>query len=136
MALGLLALGLKRDEVLLAQLYNSVEVNLIRLACEKAGILLAIVPYTFRHAELEAVLQQVEAKGVFIPYEFRNFNYFEMFEKIRPRLPALQYIFVIGDRVPSTAISIREMMERPLETKCSDNYLESLTFIPLSSKRL
>src|SRR5512137_2836564 len=66
LGIGLLDLGFKKDDVLLIQLYNSVELNLIRLACEKAGILLAIVPYTFRHTELESVLTQVEAKGAFI----------------------------------------------------------------------
>ncbi len=112
LALGLLDLCFKKDDVLLIQLYNSVELNLIRLACEKAGILLAIVPYTFRHAELESVLKQVEAKGAFIPYEFRGFNYFEMFEEIRPRLQALKYIFVIGDKVPDQAISVQKMMDQ------------------------
>ena len=117
LALGLLDLGFKKDEVLLTQLYNSVELNLIRLACEKAGILLAIVPYTFRHAELESVLKQVEAKGAFIPYEFRGFNYFEMFEEIQPRVQALKCIFIIGDGVPDTAISVQKMMEQPVGAK-------------------
>lgn len=112
LALGLLDLGFKKDDVLLIQLYNSVELNLIRLACEKAGILLAIVPYTFRHTELESVLKQVEAKGVFISYEFRGFNYFEMFEEIRTRVQALKYILMIGDKVPDNAVSVQKMMDQ------------------------
>jgi non-ribosomal peptide synthetase component E (peptide arylation enzyme) len=135
LALSLLDLGFKKDEVLLAQLYNSVELNLIRLACEKAGILLAILPYTFRHAELESVLKQVEAKGAFIPYEFRGFNYFEMFEEIRPRVQALKYIFVIGDGVPDTAISVQEMMDQ--EAKFSrDDYPEKFKFGPFEFEEI
>jgi len=121
LAFGLLDLGFKKDDVLLIQLYNSVELNLIRLACEKAGILLAIVPYTFRHTELESVLKQVEAKGAFISYEFRGFNYFEMFEEIRPRVQALKYIFMIGDEVPHKAISVQKMMDQDATVPRNDS---------------
>ena len=135
LALGILDLGFKRDDVLLIQLYNSMELNLIRLACEKAGILLAIVPYTFRHTELESVLKQVEAKGAFIPYEFRGFNYFEMFEEIRPRVPALKYLFVIGSKVPDAAISIQKMMDQ--EAKLTpDDYLEKFKFGPFEFEEI
>lgn len=125
LALNLLNFGFKKDDVLLVQLYNSVELNLIRLACEKAGILLAIVPYTFRQVELESVIKQVEAKGVFIPYEFRGFNYFKMFEEIRQQMQGLEYIFVIGDEVPDTAISLQKMMDlnaNPLPGRNLDQY--------------
>ena len=135
LALSLLDLGFKKDEVLLAQLYNSVELNLIRLACEKAGILLAILPYTFRHAELESVLKHVEAKGAIIPYEFRGFNYFEMFEEIRPRVQALKYLFVIGDRVPDTAISVQEMMDQEAKFP-RDDYPEKFKFGPFEFEEI
>jgi non-ribosomal peptide synthetase component E (peptide arylation enzyme) len=135
LALGLLDLGFKRDEVLLIQLYNSVELNLIRLACEKAGILLAIVPYTFRHAELESVLKQVVAKGAFIPYEFRGFNYFQMFEEIQPRVQALKYIFVIGDKVPDTAISVQKMMDQEAKSP-PDSPLDKYKFGPFEFEEI
>jgi non-ribosomal peptide synthetase component E (peptide arylation enzyme) len=135
LALGLLNLGVKRDEVLLIQLYNSVELNLVRLACEKAGILLAIIPYTFRQAELESVLKQVEVKGVFIPYEFRGFNYFEMVEEIRPRVQALNYIFVIGDKIPDRAISVQKMMDQEAKPP-PDRSLDQYKFSPFEFEEI
>lgn len=135
LALGLLDLGFKKDDVLLIQLYNSVELNLIRLACEKAGILLAIVPYTFRHTELESVLKQVEAKGVFISYEFRGFNYFEMFEEIRPRVQALKHIFMIGDKVPDKAISVQKMMDQDAAVPRND-FPEKFKFDPFEFEEI
>jgi len=136
LALGLLNLGFKKDEVVLAQLYNSADLNLIRLACEKSGILLAIVPHTFRHTEIESVLKQVEAKGVFIPYEFRGFNYFEMFEEFRSHLQALKYIFVIGETVPDSAISVQELMEQPTEIRFPNDYLEKFKFRPFEFEEI
>jgi non-ribosomal peptide synthetase component E (peptide arylation enzyme) len=135
LAFRLLDLGFKKDDVLLIQLYNSVELNLIRLACEKAGILLAIVPYTFRHTELESVLKQVEARGAFISYEFRGFNYFEMFEEIRPRVPALEYIFVIGDKVPDQAISVQRMMDQEVTVPRHD-FPEKSKFDPFEFEEI
>ena len=136
LALGLLNLGFKKDEVVLAQLYNSADLNLIRLACEKSGILLTIVPHTFRHTEIESVLKQVEAKGVFIPYEFRGFNYFEMFEEFRSHLQALKYIFVIGETVPDSAISVQELMEQPTEIRFPNDYLEKFKFRPFEFEEI
>jgi non-ribosomal peptide synthetase component E (peptide arylation enzyme) len=135
LALSLLNLGFKKDEVLLIQLYNSAELNLIRLACEKAGILLAIVPYTFRHTELESVLKQVEARGVFIPYQFRGFNYFEMFEEIRSRVPALKYFFMIGDKVPDNTISVQKMMDRDATVPPND-FPEKFKFGPFEFEEI
>lgn len=128
MALYLIGLNFKKDDVLLAQLYNSVDLVLIRLACEKAGILLAMVPYTFRHAELKAVLKNVEAKGAFIPYEYRGFNYFGMFKEICSGVATLQYLFVVGDQVPEEAISIKSMTQQALGEKYPEDFPRTTKF--------
>lgn len=135
-AFSLLELGFKRDDVLLAQLYNSVDLVLIRLACEKAGILLAIVPYTLRHAELGAVLKHIEAKGAFIPYEFRGFNYFKAFQEIRSQLSKLKYLFVVDDKFPEEAISLREMAQQALEEKYSQDLLQAAKFDPFGFEEI
>jgi len=71
-ALGLRDLGFERDDILLEQLYSCVEAFLIRVACEKAGIVLATAAPTFRQAEIEPILQHVRAKGVIIPFFSEN----------------------------------------------------------------
>ncbi len=123
-ALGLLELDIKRDEAVVLQLPNIVEVPLLRIACEKAGILGVQVMRTFRHHEVEHTLKYVEAVGVVIPWEFAGFNYFQMIEEIRPNLPALRHIFIVGDEVPPGTISIKEMSQQPLEEKYPGDYLE------------
>ena len=67
LALGFLELGYKRDDMIVVQLPNSVELCLLRVACEKAGLLCLPVLRTWRHREMEYVLKQVEAAGVVIP---------------------------------------------------------------------
>ena len=124
MALHLVELGIKRDEVIALQLPNVVEVFLLRIACEKAGILCTHLLRTFHHYEMESILKRVEAVGMIIPWQFAGFDYFRMIEEIRPSLPALRHILVSDDRVPEGAISVKEMVEQPIEERYPPDYLE------------
>ncbi|MBI2935022.1 MAG: acyl--CoA ligase [Chloroflexi bacterium] len=129
-ALGLLELGFKKDEVMVVQLPNSVELALMRLACEKAGIICAPVLRTLRHKEMEYIVKFTGARGIVIPLEFRGFNYHQMVQDIRPSLPALQHILVAGDSVPPGCVSVTEMRQKPLENKYPADYLKKFTFDP------
>ena len=51
-ALGLLELGIKRDQAIVAQIPNSTIAVILLLACQKAGILSCFSPMTFRHNEM------------------------------------------------------------------------------------
>lgn len=125
LALGLLELGLKRDEVIAVQLPYCVELALIRGAREKAGVILLQMAATLRHEEAKHLLKSSGAVGIIIPLKYRDFNYYTMVEEIRPDLPHLRYVFVVGDEVPEGAISIGEMLEHPLEKKYASNYFET-----------
>jgi non-ribosomal peptide synthetase component E (peptide arylation enzyme) len=123
-ALGLLERGLKKDQVIVIQLPNCVELCLLRVACERAGLLCLPVLRTLRQREMEYILNGVEAVGVVFPWKFRKFDYLEMIQEIRPRLPNLQYLFMTDERVPGGVISLRKMVEQPLEEKYLQTFLE------------
>ncbi len=123
-ALGLLELGIERDEVLIVQLSNSIELHLLRVIGEKAGICCVPVTSNMRKTELEHILGQTDAVGVVIPSVYRGFNYVDMIEEIRPDLPNLKHIFSVGGKVPKGLISIRELAEQPLEEKYPPDYFE------------
>ena len=127
-ALGLLELGIERDEKIAVQLYNSVELLTVRLACEKAGIIAVTILPTFRQAEVAAILTHTEAVGIVIPREFRRFDYFKMIQELRPSTPSLRHVFVTGDDIPQGAISIKDMTERQLEKQYPDDYLQKTKF--------
>lgn len=123
-ALGFLELGIKKDQMIVLQLPNSVELSLLRVACERAGLLCLPVLRTWRHREMAYALEHVEAVGLVIPWRFRGFDYFKMVQGIRSTLPKLKHIFVVGDKVPEGAISLKGMIENPLEQKYPKGYLE------------
>ncbi len=135
-ARGLLDLGFKKYDVLATQLYNSVEYFLMYFACEKAGVIMATTQPTFRQAEMEAILQQTKAKGIAILRKFRDFDYFDMVQEIRPGLPELEHIIVVGDDIPEGAVSLTELMARNLEDKYPPHYWQHLRFKPWEVSRI
>ena len=126
--LGLIELGIQRDEKIAVQLYNCAELFTFRLACEKAGIIAVTMLPNLRHAEVSAILQHAEAVGIVIPLKFRGFDYFKMIQELRANVPSLRHIFVIGNTVPQGAISVKEIEERPLEKKYPSEYLQKRGF--------
>ncbi|UCG65252.1 MAG: AMP-binding protein [Deltaproteobacteria bacterium] len=128
LALGFVELGIERDEMIVLQLPPMVEGFLLRVACEKVGILCLPAARTFRHAEMEYILNRVKPVGLVICHEFAGFNYLNMFEEMRPRIPEIRHVFIVGDVVPEGTISLKEMLERPLEQKYPPDYLEGRKF--------
>lgn len=131
LALGLLEMGFRRDQVLVIQLANCAELVLLRVACERAGLLCLPVLRTFRHTEMEHVLGYTEAAGVVIPWKYRGFDYYAMVQELKPNLAALKHIFVVGDDVPPGTVSLRRMLENPLEKKYPPDYLEGKKYSAL-----
>ena len=100
LAVGLRKLGLTRDDMIIAQLYNCVEQYLLIVACQKAGIVLATVSYNFREASLEPIIQHSKAKVAIIPWNFHNHDFYRMYTQLKPQIPSLEQIIVMGDEVP------------------------------------
>ena len=123
-ALGLIDLGLNKDDRIAIQLPNCVEGFLTRLACERAGIISIALMQVYRHVELTEILGRIEAKAVVIPWKYRNFDYYEMIKEIAPQLPSLKHIIVVGDDVPEGAVSLSKIMQSSLEDKYPKDILE------------
>lgn len=125
LALSLMELGLEKDDRIAIQLPNRVEGFLARAACEKAGIISIALMHVYRQSELTEIMGRIEASAVIIPWKYRNFDYFEMIKEIRPNLPRLKHIIVVGDEVPAGALSYSDLIRKPLEDKYSREYLNS-----------
>lgn len=124
LALVILEMGVKREEVVVTQLPNWVEAFLIRNAGERAGFLHLPAMVTLRYKEMEYVLQKTEAVAVVIPKEFHGFSYWEMIQELRTNLPSLRYILVAGSDVPPGAISLNELLGTPVEDMYPQDYLD------------
>ena len=118
-------LKLDRDARLMVQLPNCVEQVLVRLACEKAGILSIPEMTAFRQTELKEIGSLTEAVGIVIPKEYRNFDHYQMVKELQAELPYLKHIIVMGEDVPTDCISLKEIMEHPYEEEYDPSKLEA-----------
>ncbi len=127
-ALVLLELGYQKDDLTFMLLPNCNDSFVVRLACEKAGILCMTALMTLREAEIEHILKNYEVAGIFIPWKFRRFDYFEAVNSMRPNLLALRHIFISGDEVPPGTHPIEKMTQRPIEKNYPPDYLEKTKY--------
>ena len=118
-------LNLKRDDRLMIQLPNMIEQVLVRLACEKAGILSIPELTTFRQAELKEISILTEAVGIVIPKEYRKFDHYQMVKELQANLPTLRHIIVAGEGVPQDCISLTDIMKHPYEKEYDLGELEN-----------
>jgi len=116
---------LNKDDRLMVQLPNCVEQVLVRLACEKAGVLSIPEMTTFRQTELGEIASRTEAVGIVIPKQYRKFGHYEMVKELQAGLPNLKHVFVVGGDVPQDCISLQEIMEHPYEEQCGLTELET-----------
>ncbi len=125
-----LDLGIKKDDVILCQLYNSVPLSLTRLACEKAGILVAIVGTKFRETEIAAILARTQSVGAVFPARFRRFDFFQMFSEMEGRFEYLNHLFVVGEPAPEGSISFYDMMRDTSSLQRLRDELDKQKFTP------
>jgi acyl-CoA synthetase (AMP-forming)/AMP-acid ligase II len=74
-ALRFLALGLRRDDILITQLPNITDYVAVHLAAGKLGIVLSPVPMQFRRHELEQILAQTGARAALTVRAFKGVEY-------------------------------------------------------------
>ncbi|MBU2549743.1 MAG: AMP-binding protein [Proteobacteria bacterium] len=116
------SLGLGRGDVVSFQLPNWLETMSIYLACKKAGLVCNPIIYIYRAAEIEFILKQAESKVVFIPKVFRGFDFTDMMVELRPKLPALEHIVVIGGDAPEGMTGYDDLLD--VGQKAMDSYVQ------------
>jgi len=124
LALGFLEQGFKRDQLIVIQLPNCAELVMLRVACERAGLLCLPVLRTYRQRELEHYINYTGAAGLVIPSKFKDFDYYQMAQELRGKLKAPGKILVLGDDVPSDCVSLGTIMSTPLEKKYPPSFLQ------------
>jgi len=106
-------LGLSRDDVIAVQLPNWKEFALVVAGAMLAGIPFCQFHSDFRSKEVEFILGFMEASTIVCPQSFRGFDYGPMIDEMRPRLPRLRHVLMVGDDVPPEAIDLRALVSDP-----------------------
>jgi cyclohexanecarboxylate-CoA ligase len=131
-ATSLLKMGVRPGEVVCFQLPNYWEFVALQFALVRVGAVSCPLIPVFRERELKLMVGQSESRFLFIPDTFRGFDYPSMVEGLRPSLPALERVFVVGDEVPGWT----EPFESLLETAPDPETLEAARPAPSEPTQL
>ncbi|MDX9788132.1 MAG: AMP-binding protein [Desulfobacterales bacterium] len=130
LALQFIELGVKAKDAVAVQTPGWAEMPLTHIALNRVGANFVPMSNAWREKEIGHLLKISEAKMVIVPYIFHNFNYMEMINKLRPELPALNHVIVIGDDVPEGLLSFDRLIEEPIEEKYPADYLDQIEVDP------
>jgi acyl-coenzyme A synthetase/AMP-(fatty) acid ligase len=108
-------LGLRRGDVLALEMPNWMEACLTYLAAAHLGLIVVPIIHIYRAKEVEFILRQSGAKAFLIPDTWSGIDYLAMLSEIRGRLPQLEHVIVVGDKVPDGCIAWPDLEARASE---------------------
>ncbi len=123
LAVGLLQLGIQKDDIVMVQLPNVVELVIIYLAVARVGAIISPIPVQYRTHELRQVMAITEPKIFITTDSFMGHNYVEMVQSLRPEFPSLNHILALGDNLPADADSFTEILRGSYEKAVLEAHL-------------
>lgn len=113
-------LGVRRDDVIAAQLPNTVELPLLILACFRSGIILSILPPLWREYELEKALTQISPKVLITQNIKGDVDYPDLMRQTAAKVYSVRHILAYGDDVLDGIVAINDAISFAWE-KLVDN---------------
>jgi cyclohexanecarboxylate-CoA ligase len=95
-AVGLSRIGVERNDIVSCQLPNWWQFAALVFGTWRIGAVINPMMPIFREREVKFMLSFARSKVVVVPREFRGFDHVEMLRNIRPDLPHLHRLLVIG----------------------------------------
>jgi len=116
-AAGFKALGIGAGDVVTIQLPNWAEFAYVFFALERLGAVANQIGPDFRSREVDYILKFSESRAFVCPSSFKSFDYVKMIGDLRPNLPDLKAVCVLG-AVPSAdaghrLVSLEALIEDP-----------------------
>jgi len=116
-AVGLSRLGVERNDVVSCQLPNWWQFTVIYLACSRIGAVMNPLMHIFRERELSFMLKHGKSKVMIAPKTFRSFDYEKMVMDLKPTLPDLDHVVIVGGQ---EANSFEALLSGPAWEKATD----------------
>ena len=110
MAARLRALGIGAGDVVTIQLPNWIEFAFVFFALERLGAVAVTVSVDFRSRELEYIMRFADSKMFVCCGQFRGFDHAAMAAELKPRLPSLAAIGIIGGVAPPGMMSLDDVV--------------------------
>ena len=92
-------IGLKKDDIVVIQLPNSVELTLVLLACMTLGVIASPAPAQYRAQELRGIINKTAARAAITVGRIGKHPHAETFLGLKADCPTLDLILVAGQPV-------------------------------------
>lgn len=99
-ARGLSELGVGSGDVVAVQLPNWWEFGPLIFGIQRLGAVYTGIGVAYRSREARFILERTEARVAVVPDRFRGFDHVEMIRQLRPELPRLGHVVVVGAEAP------------------------------------
>jgi len=103
LAAALQAQGFRAGDVLAFQAPNWHECVFIDIAACMLGVIVCPIVTIYREREVELILSDSRAKGIFVAESFRGFDFAAMLARLRPALPKLAHVWTVRGGTPGRA---------------------------------
>jgi cyclohexanecarboxylate-CoA ligase len=115
LAVGLAEFGIEKNDIVSCQLPNWWQFGALAFACWRIGAVFNPMMPIFREREIKFMLGFAESKILIVPREYRGFDYPGMVRGVRPELPHLQRLLIVGGSGEESFE--RVLLDTPWETK-------------------
>ena len=122
LASGLLKLGLVKDDVIMVQLPNIVELPIVYLAAARLGLIVSPLPVQYRTHELRQTMNVARPRVFITTTNFGGFNYMEMVQSLQPDVPSLKRIIALGADLPSGVVALSDVLSAAADDAALDVY--------------
>ncbi len=125
LATGLLRLGIGKDDIVMVQLPNIVELAEVYLAVARIGAIISPVPVQYRTHELRQVISITRPKVFISTTNFMNTNYVEMLQTLLPEFNSIKAVIAVGDQLPDGVVSFAELLSQPHDAALLDTHIQA-----------
>lgn len=128
LATALVQNGVKKDDVVMVQLPNIVELVMVYLAVARIGAIISPLPIQYRSYELRYAMGIVEPK-VFVTLDtFENYHYLDMILGLKAEFPSLETIIAIGESLPNEVLNLTHIFNTLTDDTVLNDYLGQTTW--------
>lgn len=123
LAAGLISAGIGRDDVVMVQLPNIVELAVAYLACARIGAIISPLPVQYRALELRQTMTVAQPQAFITTTNFGGFDYLEMVRSLQSEFPTLQRVIALGDNLPPEVLSLQNILTAPYDAVQLQRYI-------------
>lgn len=123
-AIGFIDIGITKDDVVMVQLPNIVELVMVYLAAARIGAIVSPLPVQYRTHELNLLIPIAEPKAFITSTDFSGHNYVQMVQKLLPKYHFLETLVALGDDVPENVVSFDDWLEGEAKQDMLNDYLK------------